>query len=128
MAHRVRWGARTVAILGAYGLTGLILTAIFWRASDRAITITASILLGLAALGAVLLAAGGTLLATVLPAEVMLSGEGDPLATELMNGLPNYFYAALMRLGIWVLATPMTVLALLVPAAVMLGMLAASLA
>lgn len=112
-------------ILGAYGLAGLILTAIFWRGSDTAIKITVWIFVGLSALGALLLLGIGAILLTLNLAGSELVALGQPTVADLMNGQSHYLLAALIRLGTWILATPGTLLALLVPASILLGMLAA---
>ena len=112
-------------ILGAYGLTGLILCAIFWGSSDRAIRITVWVLVSLGTLGAVLLAAAGLLLQAFAPSETWVFDAEETAPFGFMSGEPNYWIAALMRLGIWVINTPATIVGLLVPAAVLLGILAA---
>lgn len=113
-------------ILGAYGLTGLALTAaLFWR-SDRAVKITARVLLGLAALGALLFMAIMMLLAVFVPGDVWNSILGEELVGvgALTTGGASYGWSVLERIGLWLLATPGNVLALLVPACVLLGWLA----
>lgn len=113
-------------ILGAYGLTGLILTAVFWQASDRAMKITAWVLAGLAAFGSLLIVgAGAIFIALGEGAATDLSDLTTPSMADLITGQSNYLFAALTGLGLWLIMTPATVAGLLVPAAVLLGMLAA---
>lgn len=118
-------------VLGAYGLTGLLLTAVLFWGSDRAIKITIWIMGGVFALGALLLLAGAIVFAMLVPldtqAGLMSTAMSDEFGTnaDIMSGIPNYGLAMLARIGLWLVATPATVLALLVPICVMLGWLAA---
>ncbi|MBK0417960.1 DUF418 domain-containing protein [Leucobacter sp. CSA1] len=123
-------------ILGAYGLAGLVLTAaLFWR-SDRAVRITAWILLGLFSVAVLLSLAAAAAVGLLLPPEAQAliagagtgdgaGGFGDLSNADLLNGIPGYGWALLVRIGLWLVATPATVLALLVPACILLGWLAA---
>lgn len=112
-------------ILGTYGLTGIILTAIFWGSSDRAIKITVWIMVGLAVLGALLLAGIGAIVLALFPAAESLAAMSGPTVADLIGGQSNYLIGAIVRLGTWILMTPASMLGLLIPAAVLLGMLAA---
>ncbi|RZT67011.1 DUF418 domain-containing protein [Leucobacter luti] len=113
-------------ILGAYGLTGLALTALlFWR-SDRVVGIVASAMLGLAALGTVLLSGALALAALFVPAEFLASAATDEGFADgvLGAGIEDYGRSMLDRIGSWLIQTPATVLMLLVPACVLLGWIA----
>ncbi|RGE17328.1 DUF418 domain-containing protein [Leucobacter sp. wl10] len=112
-------------ILGAYGLTGLAVTAaLFWR-SDGVLKIAVWTLLGLFALGAVMALGFSLLLAALWPGgtQEMLLGDGFGTA-DMLNGIAAYGWAMLVRLGVWVVGAPTTVLSLLVPACVLLGWIA----
>ncbi|MBP1325886.1 putative membrane protein YeiB [Leucobacter exalbidus] len=111
-------------ILGAYGLAGLIITALFFTARDRAIKITVWVFIGLAALGAVALGLAGTLLSVLDPSLTGVGADAADAELELFNGESNYLLSLLMRLVIWLFATPAAVMQLLIPAAMLLGMLA----
>ena len=115
-------------ILGAYGLTGLILGAALFRRSDRALRITAWIFAGvilLFALGSIVLG----LLMLLLPAEVQdeiarsMAASGS--AADMFAGQSNYALAALIRAGTWFTTTIGTVLMLTIPLSVVLGWMAA---
>ncbi|ERG63746.1 hypothetical protein L332_04665 [Agrococcus pavilionensis RW1] len=109
-------------IVGAYGLTGLVVVALLLRRSDRVLRIVAWVLAGLLALFAAMSLAGGLLLGTGIAGDLS-SLAGGGLATPA--GEPSYPWFALQSLGLWLLATPGQLLALTVPLAVVLGMLAA---
>ncbi|MFT4232129.1 MAG: DUF418 domain-containing protein [Leucobacter sp.] len=123
-------------ILGAYGLTGLALTAaLFWR-PDRALRIAAWIMLGVFAFGAAMMLGVMALLAALLEmggAETLgaegfavegLAGDGPGSSADVLNGVASYGQALLLRAGTWLISTPATVLSLLVPVCVLLGWIA----
>lgn len=112
-------------ILGTYGLMGLILVAIFWRRSDRALKITAIVFTTLTALVAVVMLVSALIVQT-LPADTLETFDvsGNSATGDIMSGEPNFFLAAALRLGMWVIATPVGALSPIVPA-ILLGMLAA---
>lgn len=113
-------------VLGAYALTGLVLTAaLFWRA-DRAIRITAWVFAGLILLGTLASVTLALILNTVSPSLMTQTDAGAQFgnAADMMNGIAPYGWAMLARIGLWLVSTPATVFALIVPLAVMLGWLA----
>lgn len=114
-------------ILGAYGLTGLVLTAaLFWRPT-RALRIAVWVLLGLFALGAVAVMGVMLLLAALLPfdSQELLAADAWGSTADMLNGIASYGWAMLARAGLWLLTTPAAVLSVLVPACVLLGWIAA---
>lgn len=113
-------------ILGAYGLTGLILAPLFMWGSERAMKIGVAILAGLIALGGVLVVVGLTLLNMTVGASVLdAGGSTSALGVEFSSvAHPDPLSAAALRMLTWVIATPATVLMLVVPLSVLLGMLA----
>ncbi|WP_019160022.1 DUF418 domain-containing protein [Brevibacterium senegalense] len=115
-------------ILGAYGLTGLILGAALFRRSDKALRITSWVLAG----ALLLFALGGLvigLLMLLLPAEVQeeisRSTEAGGSITDMISGQSNYALAALIRAGMWIGTTIGSVLMLTIPLAMVLGWIAA---
>ena len=109
-------------IVGAYGLTGLIVVALLLRRSDRVLRIVAWVLAGLLAVFAACSFAGGLLLGSGIAGDVSAFGGG---ALPTPAGEPSYAWFALQSIGLWLLATPGQLLSLTVPLAVVLGMLAA---
>lgn len=131
-------------ILGAYGLSGLIVASLLLKSSDKALKITAWALAGACAVWAVFTIAGSLLAALLVGDSAALFGLGEPgggsaptsdpigallagsaSTADLMSGIDSFWVAALVRVFIWLLATPATVLALTVPLCMVLGMLAA---
>lgn len=117
-------------ILGAYGLTGLVIAPLFLWGTDRAIRWTAGVLAGLLALGTGAVVALTVVLGSVFGESVTdfnLGSSGASEASLEFSGaaVANPWLAMLLRFGIWALATPITVLALTVPLAMLLGVLAA---
>lgn len=111
-------------IIGAYGLVGLIVGAIFLERRDRTIAIWAWILGGLLALGALSVAAMGALLGALdLPGDVE---GGDAAAIPNVAGIASYPTSILARLGMWAVVAPTQgILGLVVPLAILLAILAA---
>ncbi|QNN63874.1 DUF418 domain-containing protein [Leucobacter denitrificans] len=115
-------------ILGAYGLTGLILAPIFLWRTERAMKITVWVVGGLLVGVSLLLVAGLLLLDPVVGPAAWniessdLAGSSDDFYSA---GTESPLLAMLMRLGFWVLGTPLTVLMLTVPLCVLVGMFAA---
>ncbi len=120
-------------ILGAYGLTGLILVALLFNAKDATIRIVIVVCAALSLGGGLLSAATalglGLWLASdpVLAAEVAQSLETNWFGSmaDSVSGQSNYAIAALFRVVMWLVSTPGVVLGLTVPAMVLLGWLAA---
>lgn len=111
-------------IVGAYGLVGLIITALLLRRSDRALTVVAWVLAGLVALFGLFSLLSALLLNTGI------AGDASDFAGATMS-LPtaaeqsNYLLFALQNIGTWLLVTPGQIFALTVPLAVVLGIVAA---
>ncbi|WP_234946095.1 DUF418 domain-containing protein [Agrococcus sp. Marseille-P2731] len=108
-------------IVGAYGLTGLIVAWLLLRRSDRALKIVAWVL------GGLLLVFGAF---SLVSAAVLSSGVAGDLADfggvmVSPAGESSYPLFMLASFGTWLLATPGQVIALTVPLATVLGILAA---
>lgn len=126
-------------ILGAYGLSGLLLAGLFLTSSDRTLKVTAWILAGLLAAGAVGTVVIGALLEGVVGdadvgalttslaspegasvGDMLMSGSG----ADLMSGIAHPLLAMLVRVGTWILSVPGVLLTLTVPLCMLIGMLA----
>ncbi|MGO3146243.1 MAG: DUF418 domain-containing protein [Leucobacter sp.] len=118
-------------ILGAYGLSGLILAAIFLWRPDRGMRVTAWVLGGLLLGGTVLIFVSSLLLDTFITSEMLNagvagSGGGTPLDESFSSvATMNYGLSMLLRFVAWLFVTPVSVLTLTVPLCMLLGMLAA---
>ncbi len=109
-------------IVGAYGLTGLLVTWLLLQRSDRTLRVVAWVLTGLLALFGLFSIVSGLVLASGVAGDVsQFAGGSIPSAAAESN----YLLFMLASIGAWLLATPGQVLALTVPLAVVLGMLAA---
>lgn len=109
-------------IVGAYGLTGLVVAALLLRRSDRVLAVVAWSMAGLLLLAGLLGLAGGLVLSTGVA--------GDPAAfggalLPQAAGEGDYLRFALESVGTWLVATPLQLLGLSVPLSVVLGILAA---
>ncbi|SMY12959.1 DUF418 domain-containing protein [Brevibacterium jeotgali] len=114
-------------VLGAYGLTGIVIGALLFRRTDRTLKIVSWIFAGLLAVFALLTGAAAALM-LLLPPEVkdeISAAMGDQGMTEMFSGQSNYLLAALTRGGMWLASTPGTLLMLTFPLAIVLGWLAA---
>ncbi len=114
-------------VLGAYGLTGLVLGALLFTRTDRVLRIVSWIFAGLLAAFALLVGAAASLM-LLLPSEVMdqiNASMVDESTTVMFSGQSNYFLAALTRAGMWLISTPGTLLMLTFPLAIILGWIAA---
>lgn len=113
-------------ILGAYGLAGLVLTAIFFRRSDRALRITVWVFVAIIGSSALMSVLGGVLVAA-LPPELMADADAFAFGStaDLLTGQTPYGWAMLVRIGLWAASTVGVVLFLVVPGAILLGWLAA---
>lgn len=109
-------------IVGAYGLTGLIVVSLLLRRSDRVLRIVAWVLASLLAIFAIFTLASGLLLGSGIAGDVSAFGSA---ALPTPAGESSYAWFALQSLGLWLLSTPGQLLALTVPLAIVLGMLAA---
>ncbi|WP_349828268.1 DUF418 domain-containing protein [Brevibacterium litoralis] len=118
-------------ILGAYGLTGIIVAAAFLKVRDRTLGIWFWSLLGLQVVFGGLMVGLVFLMGSFVSDQDLAAQTGDPTAGMIDPTLldeaaqSNYFLAMLLRLGNWVLATPMTVLMLTVPTMFLAGIWAA---
>lgn len=124
-------------ILGAYGLAGLVLVAIFFNLRERTILVWAVVFIGLTAssgLLTILSAVGLWWFVTASPEAGNLGSEdfSDAMAqapfgslADVMAGQANYLFSALIRVGLWLVSTPGVVLGLTVPGMILLGWLAA---
>lgn len=115
------WGAD---ILGAYGLTGLVIVALFLRRRDRTLLVWAGIGAALMAALAVLTALGA--LATLTGAPIP-AGAGNPETAGADIALADPLAAALARITSWPLQTVLMqgLLGMIVPASILLGIVAA---
>mgnify|MGYP002652110477 CR=1 FL=1 len=114
-------------IIGAYGLTGLIIVAALLGRSDKALKITAWILAGLIAMGAVFSVVSAIVLqflfdGGIVDRAMFETGGFDPFA---LLAIDDYGLSMVVRLGVWVAMTIGQVLFMTVPLAVILGILAA---
>lgn len=106
-------------VLGAYGLTGLLVVWLFLRRRTTTLLVWAAALTGLLAIGALAVLAAGA----VLPAE--LTGTPAGMSPELA-GVAPYVASILPRLAFWLpLTFTQGVLGLVVPVAVLLGIASA---
>lgn len=115
-------------ILGAYGLAGLILGALFFRRTDKTLTIVSWVLAGIILLFSLLAVIAGLLLFLVPPEvrdEISGSVALGTSQTDAFAAQSNYALAALFRAGSWFGSTIGTLLMLTVPLAIMLGWIAA---
>lgn len=117
-------------VLGAYGLTALVLVGLFFDRTDRVIRrwlIVFGCLIVVGGLGATVMGAmfwwvlvQDPSLAASIGTETMPFGLAD-----MASGNANYVVAMAWRFGMWLGATPAMMLTLAVPAMVLLGWLAA---
>jgi len=108
-------------VIGAYGLAGLVLVALFLDRREKTVKIWIGVLTGLLVLGTVLLAGLAVLTARYAPAEA-----GSEFAIPEVAAIENPYLAALARLGFWAVLFPMQGLFMLVtPIAVLVAFLAA---
>lgn len=116
-------------VVGAYGLAGLVLVALFLDRKNAALRI-AAIVLGIIAAGSALTAAVGVVLINMMDPTLLdpaaLAGQGDTQFMVDPIAQPNYLIAAAMRFGFWlVLAPGQGLLMLVVPIAILVAILAA---
>lgn len=110
-------------VVGAYGLAGLALCWLFLDRRDTVIRISVVVLVSLLAAFAAVSAAGGALIALLVPADAAQFG-----AIEIPNpnGESSYLLAMVLRVGFWLALTPATAfLGLVVPAVILIAFLAA---
>lgn len=111
-------------ILGAYGLCGLLIVALFLRRRDRTLLIGAGIGAALMAALAVLTAFGALATLTGAPTP---AGAGNPETAGADIALADPLAAALARITAWPLQTVVMqgLLGMVVPASILLGIVAA---
>lgn len=112
-------------VVGAYGLAGLVLTAIFLDRRDLVLRIWAVVLIVLLALGAVSAALSAWALGTFAPAAIAEFDEVD-VSLHGPTAQPDYLLSVLERFGFWLLLAPAQgLLTLVIPAAILIALLAA---
>lgn len=109
-------------IVGAYGLTGLLVTWLLLQRRDRTLTIVAWVLAGALLLFGLLSIVSGLALASGVAGDVSQLAGGSIPSAAAESAYPLFMLASI---GTWLIATPVQVLALTVPLAVVLGILAA---
>ncbi|MFV0375662.1 DUF418 domain-containing protein [Microbacterium sp.] len=115
-------------IVGAYGLVGLIVVAALLGRSDRALRITAWVLAGLIATGAVTSVVSAVTLQWLTQSGLLGSWMpvGDaPFDLFAVFAVDDYGVSMAVRLAFWAVSTVGQLVALTVPLSVVLGMLAA---
>lgn len=113
-------------VVGAYGLAGLILAAIFLDRRDFALKLTAGILAGLTALWAFSALAAGLLLPTIVPpGSFSIPGGEDADLLRFTQAEDNYLIAAALRIGLWVVVTAAQLLGFIIPIAILVALVAA---
>lgn len=117
-------------VLGAYGLTGVLVASLLLRASDRTMRILLWTLGSVVGGMLILSAVGLLLLSLVLPADLSMFTTEEDLAgfdfaafttSDFMTGIESWWIAALVRIVVWIFSTPGAVLTLIVPLCVLLG-------
>lgn len=103
-------------ILVTYGLLGLLLVPLFLHRTDRTLMVWIGVLLGIAALGNVLVAA----LSQLVPAPAGAMGMQQQAIAE-----PSYLTSMVLRLALWAPSPFSSLFGLVMPAAFLLGILAA---
>ncbi len=109
-------------IVGAYGLTGLLVTWLLLQRSDRTLKVVAWVLAGLVLLFGLLSIVSGLVLSVGVARDAVQLG-GPELPTPA--GEANYLLFMLGSVGTWAIGTVGQVLMLTVPLSVTLGILAA---
>lgn len=113
-------------VVGAYGLAGLILAAIFLDRRDFALKLTAGILAALTAMWALSALAAGLLLPAVLPADAFsIPGGEDADLLRFVQAEDDYAVAAALRLGLWLAITVAQLLGFIIPIAILIALVAA---
>ncbi|WP_432509831.1 DUF418 domain-containing protein [Kineococcus sp. SYSU DK001] len=109
-------------VIGAYGLAGLVLTALFIDRRDRTIKVWIGVLTGLLLLFALLVGALAVLTALAGPE----AAGDDAFTIPEPAAIESYLPAAAARFGFWLVVAPVQGLLLLVtPVAVLVAFLAA---
>ncbi|NLA66345.1 MAG: DUF418 domain-containing protein [Leucobacter sp.] len=114
-------------ILGAYAFTGLAVSALLLRGSDRLLRILLWVAGALAACTVLFTAVSIAVLESFSSSELILAGDvaafdmGIPGIGDVMSGIANYWLAMIARFAIWVTSSIGAVLSLIVPFLVVLG-------
>ncbi|QBI53823.1 DUF418 domain-containing protein [Streptomonospora litoralis] len=108
-------------ILAAYGLTGLVLGWLLLRRSERAMRVTAAVLVGLS-LALLLILGLSAAAATLIPAGGGEQAAGSPGFFYDSFSEPGYFASIGPRILGWLFLLPLTVLMPVIPAMIALGM------
>jgi len=113
-------------VVGAYGLAGLVLAAIFLDRRDFVLKLTAGILVGLTAASAISALVLGVALPAVLPPEAFALPMGDDVdLLRFPQSQENYVAAAALRFVMWIVVTIAQVLGLIIPIAILIALVAA---
>lgn len=113
-------------VVGAYGLAGLVLAAIFLDRRDVALKLTAGILALLTALWAVSALAAGLLLPAALPPGAFsIPGGEDVDLLRFTAAEENYLVAATLRFALWIAVTVAQILGFIIPIAILIAIVAA---
>ncbi|GAA4388764.1 DUF418 domain-containing protein [Brevibacterium sp. NPDC049920] len=120
-------------ILGAYGLAGLILAALFFRRADRTLKILVWVVVAMLAVSALFSLFGAVMVSWVLPQATGMSAEelaGDTGFTVgsqrgMLSGDGNYLVSVGARVLFFALGLFGQLLGLVVPACILLGWFAA---
>lgn len=113
-------------VVGAYGLAGLVLAAIFLDRRDTALKLTAGILAALVAIWGLTALGAGLALPALLPSGAFSLPEGQDVDfLRFPQGQENYLLAAALRLGLWVIVTGAQLLGFIIPIAILIALVAA---
>lgn len=112
-------------ILGAYGLAGLIMVALFFKRKDRTLRVWAIILTSLVTLSLVGAIVGAIFVATIPPEATGAEPFNFLAVITSVAGQSNYLISIPMRLGFWVALTlAQAIITLIVPAVILIAFLA----
>lgn len=120
-------------IIGAYGLAGLVLAALFFRRTDRTLKILVWVVVAMLAVSALFSIFGAVMVSWVLPQATGVSAEelaGDAGFTvggqrDMLSGDGDYLASIVSRVLFFTLGLFGQFLGLVVPACILLGWLAA---
>ncbi|WP_309713432.1 DUF418 domain-containing protein [Pseudolysinimonas sp.] len=109
-------------VIGAYGLAGLVIVAIFLDRRDFILKLCAGILLGLVALNAIAASVGAAMVAAFVPPETLDLGEFD---IRFAQAEPSYLISMALRFGMWLAVTGLQLFAFIIPIAILIALVAA---
>lgn len=114
-------------VVGAYGLAGLILAAIFLDRRDFVLKLTAGVLAILVALSGISALVAGLALPAILPpgAFSIPTGGEEVDFLRFPQAEENYLLSALYRIGLWVGVSGFQLLGFIIPIAILLALVAA---